>query len=226
MHLQKMKTSSIFKIFLALYVSSTAIGNANEVNFIELFTDYLTKSYQPVIARVMEIEEIHAAISDPHRKAIPFFPDNSDPGSLIITFKNEFTDNLDKKYLCLKTKVALGRPGHPEGGLLEFIPQPKTRWLLILDNANTSKNEKSSCFEIKFPNKLNSMFQIKDDPLDNRLGVDLEVLYEDLQLIISHRPDWPSVPAEQLKTDFAKAILARLLGEAEQTTPTDRDEAE
>jgi hypothetical protein len=62
--------------------------------------------------------------------------------------------------------------------------------------------------------------------LDNRLGVDLEVLYEDLQLIISHRPDWASVPAEQLQTDFAKAVLARLLGKAEQTTPTDRDEAE
>jgi len=210
-----MKILSIFKIFSAIYVSSAALGNTSKENFIELFTEYLMDSCQPVIARVMEIEEIHAAISDPHRKAIPFFPDNSDPGSLIITFKNEFTDNLDKKYLCLKTKVVLGRPGHPEGGLREFIPQPKTRWLFILDNANTSKNEKSSCFEITFPNKLNSMFQIKDDPLDNRLGVDLELLYEDLQLIIAHRPHWVGVPAGELKTDFAKAVLARLLGGVE-----------
>jgi hypothetical protein len=70
------------------------------------------------------------------------------------------------------------------------------------------------------------MFQIKADPLDNRLGVDLELLYEDLQLIISHRPDWPSVPAGQLQTDFAKAVLARLLEQAARPEQSNSEHSE
>jgi len=88
-------------------------------------------------------------------------------------------------------------------------------FLIIYTTDDQPPFDKNRPYLIDFPDIQCGFFQIKDDPLDNRLGVDLELLYEDLQLIISHRPDWASVPAGQLKTDFAKAVLARLLGEVE-----------
>jgi len=97
------------------------------------------------------------------------------------------------------------------------------RWLLIFKLSDKPPFLNNKPYKMEFPNIKCGAFQIKDDPLDNRLGVDLELLYEDLQLIISHRPDWASVPAGQLKTDFAKAVLARLL---EQTARPEQSNSE
>jgi hypothetical protein len=137
---------------------------------------------------------------------------------------NELPHDDDPRMLVRLIPVALSSQKYPRENWGSDCLEKNCRFLLFvrLNESPPYDNQKLPYF-FDFPSFECGSFQIQDDPLDNRLGVDLELLYEDLQLIISHRPDWPSVPAGQLKTDFAKAVLARLL---EQTAQPEQSNSE